>query len=118
MLIVIMLLVICALWFIRYLWPVNGLAFIDMEAMARSGEAYGAMKILDIRDAVDYQSCHMPSAINISIGRLPFVWNKEISPIEPVLIMSDSLYKSKKAARLLKKRGFNRLYALRGLPCS
>jgi rhodanese-related sulfurtransferase len=116
--ILVLLLVISIFWIIRIVWPVNGLAFVDSEALKNASEVTATMKILDVRDAVDYQNCHVPSSINISIGRLPFLWKKELSPNEPILIVSDSPYKSKKAARLLKKQGFDRLYALREMHCA
>lgn len=98
------------IWIIRSFWPVNGLAFVDLE---RASEETKTMKILDVRDAVDYRQSHFPGSINIWLGRLPFVWNKDLSLDEPVLILSDSRRKSMRAARILKNNGFLELYAVR-----
>ncbi|MCU6797665.1 MULTISPECIES: rhodanese-like domain-containing protein [Paenibacillus] len=117
MTVVVLLLIISALWIIRMVRPVKGLAFVDSKVLSSPSEAM-TMKILDVRDAADYRNCHIPSSINISIGRLPFVWKQELSPNESILIVSESPYKSKKAARLLKKQGFDQLYALRNMNCA
>ncbi|EXX86448.1 hypothetical protein BG53_06150 [Paenibacillus darwinianus] len=106
------------IWIIRSFWPVNGLAFVDSGILESVSEQTKTMKILDVRDAVDYRQCHFPGSINISLGRLPFVWNKELSPDEPVLILADSRRKSMRAARVLKNNGFFELYAIRKVYCS
>jgi rhodanese-related sulfurtransferase len=105
-------------WSIRSVLPVKGLAFVDLEIVKDASMEDASLKMLDVRDAIHYQNCHIPGSINISIGRLPFVWKKELSPNEPILILSDSRYKSKRAARVLKKQGFYRLYALREMNCA
>ncbi|WP_433942952.1 hypothetical protein [Paenibacillus sp. SN-8-1] len=45
---------------------------------------------------------------------MPFVWRKDITAEDSVLILADSMRKSRKAARILKKQGFGKLQALRG----
>ncbi|MFD1177422.1 rhodanese-like domain-containing protein [Paenibacillus puldeungensis] len=104
-------------WLLWRFWPVKGLNFIDPNTLCDDTELPKQVIKLDIRDASFYQECHMNGSINISLGRLPFVWRKELSPEEPVLILSDSKYTIKKAARMLRRRGFQQLYALRGDVC-
>lgn len=104
-------------WLLRRLWPVRGLNFIDPNTLNDGTELPKQVIKLDIRDASFYQECHMSGSINISLGRLPFIWKKELSPEEPVLILSDRKYTVKKAARMLRRRGFRQLYALRGDVC-
>ncbi|WP_460319986.1 rhodanese-like domain-containing protein [Paenibacillus sp. YSY-4.3] len=103
---------------LRNLLPVKGLAYVDVNILHNASELPEETKMLDVRDEVFFRECHVQGAINISIGRLPFVWNNELSPSEPILILSDSKIKSKRAARLLKSRGFRRLYAVRGHFCA
>ncbi|WP_068776250.1 rhodanese-like domain-containing protein [Paenibacillus sp. FJAT-26967] len=110
-----------AVWLARNLWLLSGLDFVSYVASGTSGATAAqdihsdpALTILDVRDSLDYDQCHLPGSINISIGRLPFVWDKELSPEEPVLILADSKRKIVKAARVLKNRGFAQVYALRG----
>lgn len=104
-------------WLLRRTWPTKGLTFIDPNKLCDASEMPEQIIKLDIRDASFYQECHMNGSINISLGRLPFVWRKELSPEEPVLILSDNKYTVKKAARMLRRRGFRQLYALRGDVC-
>ncbi|WDF48855.1 rhodanese-like domain-containing protein [Paenibacillus sp. KACC 21273] len=68
------------------------------------------VKILDVRDMAYFNEAHIQGSINISLGRLPFVWQKELIPDDEVVILSDGCLQSKKAARILKRRGFNKLY--------
>lgn len=103
-------------YLLRQLWPVPGLTFVGAGVMDGSGLPPQTKK-LDVRDASFYEECHLDGTINISLGRLPFVWNKELSPEEPVLILADSRYAVLKAARILRRRGFRQLYALRGEVC-
>ncbi|MFD3261442.1 rhodanese-like domain-containing protein [Paenibacillus lentus] len=103
---------------IRNLLPVKGLAYVDASILNGASGLPQETKMLDVRDEIFYRECHVQGAINISIGRLPFVWRNELSPSEPVLILSDSKIKSKRAARLLKSRGFRQIYAIRGEYCA
>ncbi len=106
------------LWIVRIIWPVGGLVFVDSKVLKETSEISQTTKLLDVRDATHFQECHVNGSINISIGRLPFVWGKELSPNDSVLILADSRYKSKKAARILKRRGFHQLYAVRDAFCA
>ncbi len=106
------------LWLVRRFWPVKGLAYVEASKLQETPELAGLAKMVDVRDAFLYEQCHVSGAINISIGRLPYLWNKELSPDEPVVILSDSAHQSKKAARLLKSQGFREIYAVRGKFCA
>ncbi|GAB6989232.1 rhodanese-like domain-containing protein [Paenibacillus pini] len=103
--------------------PVRGLAYVDSkqadQVELNVSKLTTSYQMLDVRDSVDYQKCHVPDSVNISIGRLPYLSNKELSADKPVLILADNHRQSKKAARILKKSGFAHLYALRDskVPC-
>ncbi|MBE1445150.1 rhodanese-related sulfurtransferase [Paenibacillus sp. OAS669] len=74
--------------------------------------------LLDVRDSVDYYEGHLDGAVHISLGRLPFVKKKELRKEASIIVISDSKYHSKKAARILKKSGYSHLAALHvGNPC-
>ncbi|MGG3455711.1 rhodanese-like domain-containing protein [Paenibacillus rhizolycopersici] len=103
-------------YLLRLVWPVSGLTFVEAGALCGFGVPPQTKK-LDVRDAFDYEECHLDGTINISLGRLPFVWSKELSPGDPVLILTDNRYAAMKAARILRRRGFQQLYALRGEVC-
>ncbi|MDG0793943.1 rhodanese-like domain-containing protein [Cohnella ginsengisoli] len=90
------------------LYNVHGIEWVD------SNQNNPNVKILDVRDASDYLERHVPGSINISLGRLPYVWHKELSQENKVVILSASRYQRNKAARILHKRGFRQLYAVKG----
>ncbi|WP_068782812.1 rhodanese-like domain-containing protein [Paenibacillus phocaensis] len=103
-------------YLLRVMWPVPGLTFVKAAALCGTGLPPQTKK-LDVRDASYYEECHLDGTVNISLGRLPFVWNKELSPEDPVLILADRRLAVMKAARILRRRGFKQLYALRGEVC-
>ncbi|WP_080837412.1 rhodanese-like domain-containing protein [Cohnella massiliensis] len=102
------------LWVLRVYWPVPWLRYVQGHEWLDAARNNLNMKILDVRDAFDYQERHFPGSINISLGRLPYVWHQELSTRDDVLILSASRYQSNKAARILHKRGFRQLHAIRG----
>ncbi|WP_052350365.1 rhodanese-like domain-containing protein [Paenibacillus gorillae] len=71
------------------------------------------VKVLDVRDAVDYDNEHFPDSVNVSLGRLPFVWKTEFNPQDEIVIVADHIIAIKRAARILQRRGFRKLYAVR-----
>lgn len=63
-------------WLIRMVWPVKGLSFVDPKVLKDVSNIQTNLKMIDVRDAVEYQKCHIDGSINISLGRLPFVWKR------------------------------------------
>lgn len=108
------LLVFSIVRFLRYAWPVRSLSYIKAREVRVLAVQSLDMKMLDVRDAVDYEKDSIRGSINISLGRLAFVWQHCLSPDDSVLILAESYYKRNKAARILYKQGFRKLYAVNG----
>lgn len=88
--------------------PVKGLAFItEHQFLDRINSA--DVQVLDIRDPNDYELEHHPNAINIYLGRLPYLYKKELDKGSEIVIISSSKSTIRKAARILKKAGYNSL---------
>lgn len=100
--------------FLRYTRPVRSLSFVEASRVCEFVDSSQAIKMLDVRDAVDFQKDSVQGSINISLGRLAYVWQHSLSPDDPILILAGSYYKSNKAARILYKQGFRKLYAVNG----
>lgn len=98
--------------FIRQLLPLPSLKHIDYEDFLKLQSGLHEFKVIDIRDAVEYTSEPTTGTINISLGRLPYVWQKYLVREENVFILSNGVFKSKKAARILRKHGFRCLYVI------
>lgn len=92
---------------IRSVWPTEDLHEIPCSTLTDNKSSY---KLLDIRDALDYEAGHVPGSVNISLGRLPYVANLDLAPEHSVIIMGKKDRKSRKAARILKKKGFQSIY--------
>ncbi|WP_282942225.1 rhodanese-like domain-containing protein [Paenibacillus sp. RC67] len=99
--------------FYQRIRPVKGLKYMDANQLCvYMKSSPNSFVLLDIRDSVDYYAGHLEGAVHISLGRLPFVKKKELSAGSNIILVSDSKYHSKKAARILKKAGFPHLIAL------
>ncbi|WP_339308319.1 rhodanese-like domain-containing protein [Paenibacillus sp. FSL R5-0519] len=102
------------LWLIIQLWPVSSLTYVNSKEWDPSQKRWSNVRMLDIRDSSEYWQDHIPGSINISIGRLSAVWMKELSPDQEVMIFSRNWLSRQKAARILARRGFRQLYAVKG----
>ncbi|WP_339316680.1 rhodanese-like domain-containing protein [Paenibacillus sp. FSL R10-2734] len=112
--ILIVLLVITVVRVLRYAWPVRSLSYVEAREAHELADQSQVMKMLDVRDAVEYQEDSIRGSINISLGRLAYVWQHCLSSDDSVLILAGSYYKRNKAARILYKQGFRKLYAVNG----
>ncbi|OAB41062.1 rhodanese-like domain-containing protein [Paenibacillus antarcticus] len=92
---------------IRNVWSTEDLQEISCDTVTNENSTF---KLLDIRDALDYQAGHVPGSVNISLGRLPYVANLDLEHAHSVIIMGNNDRRSKKAARILKKKGFQNIY--------
>ncbi|WP_082208352.1 rhodanese-like domain-containing protein [Paenibacillus dauci] len=109
----IILLLAAAIW-LRQRWsPVDSLTCPKVTLAEHLSWLPSTVKLLDIRDVTDFDQGHIPGSINISLGRLPFVWQKELSPDDEIVILADSCLKSKKAARILYRKHFKKLHTVR-----
>lgn len=105
--------VVIVVWMLRKYLPVNDLIFINPEDLKQIADENTSLKMLDVRDAVDYLDRHVSGSVNISLGRLPFVWSTELSTTDGVLIFGENSRQSKQAARILKRFGFSKMYVIR-----
>lgn len=99
----------------KRLRPVRGLQYINASALCKKMTRLDtSLKILDVRDATEYEPGSIPGSINISLGRLSYVQKKELHPDDNIIIVSSSHYKGKVAARKLQKEGFHHISYLLG----
>lgn len=117
---------LAAVYLYMRLRPVQGLAFIDMKTYCEKTEKE-PVQIVDVRDPVDYERGHLADSHNIYIGRLPYVNLKELRQDVDIVITASSRSHIHRAARILKKSGYDRVYGLRwqsewkdckGSPCN
>ncbi|MFC5452786.1 rhodanese-like domain-containing protein [Paenibacillus aestuarii] len=98
---------------IQRIRPIQGLTKIDAAALAAlNKENHAKIKILDVRDQNDYYSGHIKGSISISLGRLPYVKKTGLYVEDKIVIIADSKYQCRKAARLLQKEGYHHLFYL------
>lgn len=102
-----------AVWTLIQLWPVSALTYIDAKDWDPNESRWKGKKVVDVRDASEYWQAPVPGSINISIGRLPVVWRKDLKPEDEVILLGRSGLQRKKAARILARRGFRHLYAVK-----
>ncbi|MCM3171995.1 MULTISPECIES: rhodanese-like domain-containing protein [Paenibacillus] len=98
---------------VRQLWPLSNLQYVSGQEFKKLQIEFLDYKVVDIRDSSQFSSEPTNGTINISLGRLPYVWQKHITPGEHIFILSQGKFKTKKAARILLKRGFRNLYVIK-----
>ena len=99
------------------LWPMlagaraNELSPVQATQLINREDAY----ILDVREADEYASGHLPEAKNIPTSKLAErIGELEKFKDKPVIVCCASGIRSNKACGELKKQGFEKLYNLSG----
>lgn len=69
---------------------------------------------LDAREAVEYEVSHLPGAINIGYDNLNLKKVKDVNKSRPVVVYCTVGYRSERAAKKLRKKGFTNVYNLYG----
>ncbi|MFC7680273.1 rhodanese-like domain-containing protein [Paenibacillus sp. GCM10028914] len=89
----------------------NGLKLMKCSELAQAKQERPNLKVLDVRDVSEYTAdhSHIKESVNISLGRLPYVWDKELNPEDEVIIVTPKWSEGILAARKLKKAGFTSL---------
>ncbi|MFO7263782.1 MAG: hypothetical protein A6D91_03800 [Bacillaceae bacterium G1] len=108
------LLALAVLWLVLRYRPVSGLQQIDARTLREKMQRREKLKIVDVREPVEFQAGHIPGAVNLPLGRLPYVAKKELHPEEEIVLVCRSGRRSMVAARRLRKMGYTKLYNLTG----
>jgi rhodanese-related sulfurtransferase len=80
-----------------------------VESLARSGQAL----IVDVREASEYRSGHLPRSKHISLGQLVHRL-REVPRDKTVVVVCRSGSRSARAAELLAEAGYKNVYNLSG----
>ncbi|MBT2760210.1 rhodanese-like domain-containing protein [Paenibacillus sp. ISL-20] len=102
---------IFSIYYRRYV-PITGLRFMKCSELRQAQKECPNLKVLDVRDVTEYMACPQKETINISLGRLPYVWEQELRPDDSVVIVTPKRSDGILAARKLKKAGFTSLFYL------
>ena len=82
-----LIIIILSLYYRRYV-PISGLRFMKCSDLRQAQKECPNLKVLDVRDVSDYMACPRKETINISLGRLPYVWEQELKPDDSVVIVT------------------------------
>jgi rhodanese-related sulfurtransferase len=80
---------------------------------ARSLLASDALEVIDVRDATEWSSGHLPGARHVPLSRLRAGARSEL-PHDGVIFVCAAGVRSEVAARLALAEGFSRVYSLSG----
>ncbi|GAB6930273.1 hypothetical protein JCM10914A_42560 [Paenibacillus sp. JCM 10914] len=107
-------LVICGLLIVLYrrYVPLSGLQQMKCSELHQAQDACPELKMLDVRDVSEFTPDPKQGSINISLGRLSYVWQMELDPKDHVVIVTPRRSEGYLAARKLKKAGFTSLFYL------
>lgn len=106
--IIVMSVILAVFAVIRYR-PVRGLNMLDLDQLCEMKNR-DEVQLLDVRDPVDYESAHMDHAMNIYVGRLAFISLNELPTDKGIVVVSTSVLQIHRAARILKRRGYVRVF--------
>lgn len=95
----------------RRLVPIHGLRLVKCSDLEQVKKHSRNLKLLDVRDVSEYEAdqCHSKESVNISLGRLSFVWEQALNPEDEVVIFAPKKSEGYLAARKLKRAGFTSL---------
>lgn len=91
-------------------WSVRDLRYLQSHELQALREGVSPVKQVDVREPADYYCRHMEETVSMYVGRLPYVWSQVLSPGDTVVLIGARKRHIRKAARLLKRRGFGRVY--------
>lgn len=86
----------------------------EQAVSAKEAAALENSLFLDAREAVEYEVSHLPGAINIGYDRLNLKTVKNVDKSRPVVVYCTVGYRSERAAKKLRKKGFTNVYNLYG----
>lgn len=86
----------------------------ELAIGAKDAAALENVLFLDAREAVEYEVSHLPGAVNIGYDNLNLKKVKDIDKSRPVVVYCTVGYRSERAAKKLRKKGFTNVYNLYG----
>ncbi|WP_288008505.1 rhodanese-like domain-containing protein [Kyrpidia sp.] len=93
--------------------PARGVEQLAAETLETWKKQEKGRLIVDVREAHEFRSGHVPGAVNVPLSRL----SRELHRIpkdREVALICRSGHRSVQAARILKKAGYTRLWNVRG----
>ncbi len=86
---------------------------LSIEAEAAKVLISQGVQLLDVREAFEFQSGHIPQAIHLPLGQLRIeIPTGVLNPDQPILAYCQKGQRSLEAARLLRTLGYNPVYSL------
>jgi hydroxyacylglutathione hydrolase len=85
--------------------PVERIEAIDLAELARRLDGSGGPLVLDVRNAAEYESAHIPGSLHIPFGQLPDRID-EVPRERPVATICKAGKRSGLAASILQREGF------------
>ncbi len=74
---------------------------------------YRKAQLIDVREQKEYEGGHILGARNIPLSQLKMRM-KEVRSDQPIYIYCQNTLRSGRAANMLKRKGYNQLYQLKG----
>ncbi|MEG6615197.1 rhodanese-like domain-containing protein [Peptococcaceae bacterium 1198_IL3148] len=93
--------------------PVRGLRTLTGQLFKQELKQNENNILIDVREPAEYQEGYISGAINIPLSQFKARIN-EISPDKPIFLYCRSGHRSKRAARIMSKNGFENIVHLQG----
>lgn len=102
------------IYLVNRLRPVKGLTNITAQELQHKLNNKEKLKIVDVREPFEFGSGHIKGAINIPLGKINELTEKQLKKDEPIVLVCRSGNRSRQAGRQLAKKGYQELYNLSG----
>lgn len=93
--------------------PVAQLSVMSVQELARAREMNHGPTVLDVRQDAEWRAGHLPDAVHVEGGRLPFI-ELLLAKEEPLVVHCGHAARSTVAISLLEQRGFQNVRLLDG----
>ncbi|MBI2835240.1 MAG: MBL fold metallo-hydrolase [Acidobacteria bacterium] len=93
--------------------PISSLPQLTVDELQRRLTDLPAMRLLDVRTAIEWRDGHLDRATHMPVGEVP-VRLCELDPETPIATICESGYRSSLAASLLAHAGFRRVASVPG----
>ncbi|MBK0347534.1 rhodanese-like domain-containing protein [Aerococcaceae bacterium zg-ZJ1578] len=97
--------------YLLYLWLIRKYSATLIEAEELEEKRAGA-QIIDLREAAEFDARHILGARNLPMSQFSQRY-KEVRKDKPVYLYDDNMNLAPRAARTLKKNGYDNIYVLK-----
>lgn len=91
--------------YVRSTMPVHSIKRLDQRGMQEMAQNDGELRLVDLRDYLDFERHSLPGSLSLPLGRLPFTWNRVLNKGNRVVLIDEDYSRIRTASRKLQRKG-------------